>query len=378
MAKYGKEVAKPENPVKTGYTFAGWYEDEALTKKYEIPDTMPNEDRIVYAKWEASDMTYSVADYVEGTDGVYSLASIRTETAKTDDTVTVQPSERSGFITPPVLSYVVQADGSTRFNYYYARNKYNVKFVSEGETVSEGSYTYGTQMPTPSVYRPGYEFAGGKVMEENIIRIENAALKLGKFSIKPAIINIPKGYIVGIQGDNGAGKSTMLRMLLGMYDKMQGNIYIDGIDVVKNRTQIKNITGVVSQERTFFMEEDAYENERLYAPFYKNWNSDEYRKMLKNLNINSGRSLGNLSTGEMLKYQLAFAAAYRPQVLLLDEPTANLDPVFRDDFLKILQEFIAEYDMTILMATHLDEDISKIADYIMDVEDGRYSLRECI
>lgn len=88
-------------------------------------------------------------------------------------------------------------------------------------------------------------------MEENIIKIENAALKLGKFSMKPAIINIPKGYIVGIQGDNGAGKSTMLRMLLGMYDKMQGNIYIDGIDVVKNRTQIKNITGVVSQERTF-------------------------------------------------------------------------------------------------------------------------------
>lgn len=100
--------------------------------------------------------------------------------------------------------------------------------------------------------------------------------------------------------------------------------------------------------------------------------------MLKNLNINSGRSLGNLSTGEMLKYQLEFAAAYRPQVLLLDEPTANLDPVFRDDFLKILQEFIAEYDMTILMATHLDEDISKIADYIMDVEEGRYSLREGI
>ena len=100
--------------------------------------------------------------------------------------------------------------------------------------------------------------------------------------------------------------------------------------------------------------------------------------VLKNLNINSGSSLGKLSTGEMLKYQLAFAAAYRPQVLLLDEPTANLDPVFRDDFLKILQEFVAEYDMTILMATHLDEDITKIADYIMDVEDGRYSLRECI
>ena len=89
-------------------------------------------------------------------------------------------------------------------------------------------------------------------MEENIIRIENAALKLGNFSIKPAIINIPKGYIVGIQGDNGAGKSTMLRMLLGMYDKMQGNIYIDGIDVVKNRTQIKNNRRCFSGENIFY------------------------------------------------------------------------------------------------------------------------------
>lgn len=213
-------------------------------------------------------------------------------------------------------------------------------------------------------------------MEESIIKIENAALKLGRFSIKPGIINIPKGYIIGVQGDNGAGKSTMIRMILGMYDKMQGNIYIEGIDVVKNRRQIKNITGVVSQERTFFMEEDAYENEKIYAPFYKNWNSEEYHRMLKILNISAGSSLGSLSTGELIKYQLAFATAYRPQVLLLDEPTANLDPVFRNDFLKILQELVAEYNMTILIATHLDEDISKVADYIIDIEDGEYSLRE--
>lgn len=160
VAKYGKEIAKPADPVKAGYTFAGWYQDEALTKKYEVPDTMPDEDRIVYAKWEASDMTYSVVDYVEGTDGVYNVAATRSETAKTDETISVQPAERSGFITPPALSQVIKADGGTKFNYYYARNKYNIKFISEGEVVSEGSYTYGTQMPTPSVYRPGYDFAG--------------------------------------------------------------------------------------------------------------------------------------------------------------------------------------------------------------------------
>ena len=86
VAKYGKEIAKPADPVKAGYTFAGWYQDEAFTKKYEVPDTMPDEDRIVYAKWEASDMTYSVVDYVEGTDGVYTMQLLQSsETAKTDD-----------------------------------------------------------------------------------------------------------------------------------------------------------------------------------------------------------------------------------------------------------------------------------------------------
>ena len=65
-------------------------------------------------------------------------------------------------------------------------------------------------------------------------------------------------------------------------------------------------------------------------------------------------------------------------MLLLDEPTANLDPVFRDDFLKILQEFVAEYEMTILLATHLEEDLSRVADYIIDVDNGIYSIHECV
>lgn len=160
VAKYGRQITKPADPVKQGYTFAGWYTDEAFTKKYNVPDVMPNEDRIVYAKWEAADTTYNVVDYVEGTDGVYSVLSTRQETAKTDEKVSPKPNVRNGFATPAVLSQIVNADGSTTVNYYYARNKYNIKFISEGETVTEGQYTYGTLMPTPNVYRPGYEFVG--------------------------------------------------------------------------------------------------------------------------------------------------------------------------------------------------------------------------
>lgn len=214
-------------------------------------------------------------------------------------------------------------------------------------------------------------------MDEIAIKIENASLKLGNFTIKPAKLEIPKGYIIGIQGDNGAGKTTLLRMLLGFYERMQGTITIEGMDVVKNKTEIKKRVGVVSQDRTFFMSEDANENERRYCSFYPDWDSGEYHRLLKHMGLPAGQRLGTFSTGERIKYQLAFAAAYRPGVLLLDEPTANLDPVFRDDFLKILQEFVAEYEMSILLATHLEEDLTRVADYIVDVEHGAYSMRAC-
>ena len=213
-------------------------------------------------------------------------------------------------------------------------------------------------------------------MDEIIIRIEDASVQFDKFSIKPAKMEIPKGYIIGIQGDNGAGKTTFLRMLIGSYGDMQGKIYIDNLDVVKDKNEIMKKVGFVSEERTFFMEEDARENEKMYSLFYPTWDSDEYRKMLKKMNLTVSKSLGAFSTGEMIKYQLAFAAAYRPELLILDEPTANLDSVFRDDFLKILQEFVAEYETTILLSTHLQEDLLKIADYIIEIDNGSYQMRE--
>ena len=120
-------------------------------------------------------------------------------------------------------------------------------------------------------------------MDETIIKIENAALKLKKFMIKPANLEIPKGYIVGVQGENGAGKTTLLHMMLGMYDKMKGKIYIDGLDVVKNKTKVKELVGIVSQDRKFYLSQDANGNEKIYSPFYKNWDSEEYHRMLAHL-----------------------------------------------------------------------------------------------
>ena len=197
-------------------------------------------------------------------------------------------------------------------------------------------------------------------MDETIIKIENAALKLKKFVIKPANLEIPKGYIVGVQGENGAGKTTLLHMMLGMYDKMKGKIYIDGLDVVKNKTKVKELVGIVSQDRKFYLSQDANGNEKIYSPFYKNWDSEEYHRMLAHLELSPRRRLCSFSTGEMIKYQFAFAAAYRPKVLLMDEPTSALDPISTSRIEELALKLKEDY--TIIMVTHNMQQATRISD----------------
>lgn len=213
-------------------------------------------------------------------------------------------------------------------------------------------------------------------MEDIVLNVKNAEVSFNKFKLGPVNIQIPRGFVIGVQGENGAGKSTFLKMLMGKYKNMGGSVLLNGKDVKGCKEYTFNKVGYISDNRRFFEEEEALENESYYADFYDNWDSDRYKEMLKRLNIPMGVKVGSLSKGERVKFQLAFAAAYKPEVLLLDEPTAGLDPVFRDDFLKILQTFVADYETTILLATHLDEDLNKIADYVIDIDNGSCDMRE--
>ena len=213
-------------------------------------------------------------------------------------------------------------------------------------------------------------------MEDIVISIQNAAVSFRKFKLGPVNIDIPRGYIIGVQGENGAGKSTFLRMLMGRYKDMNERVLLDNKDVRDSREYTYNRIGYISDKRSFYEMEDAFANEAYYSDFYNVWDGEIYRDMLNRFNVPTATALRKLSKGERVKFQLAFSAAYKPKVLLLDEPTAGLDPVFRDDFLKTLQELVALYDTTILLATHLDEDLNKIADYIIDIENGHCKIRE--
>lgn len=160
--RYGSEITKPADSTKQGYTFAGWYLDEELTTPYTIPDVMADEDALVYAKWIPAQVTYTVKTYLQGTNGIYEVPEDGVETGRayTDSTISPQPRTIEGFETPEVRSVKVKADGSTVIEYYYPRNKYTATYKSDNEVVSTGSYRYGSIMPVPAVYKPGYELLG--------------------------------------------------------------------------------------------------------------------------------------------------------------------------------------------------------------------------
>lgn len=160
--KYNSDVKAPKDPVRQGYTFAGWYKDPELTEPYTIPSKMPEYDTLVYAKWEASDVDYTIINHLEKTNGTYEEQKPVKDQAKTGSEVSPEPASKKGYTTPPQLSATVKADGSTVIHYYYARAEHKVTFISEEEVVSEGTYKYGTSMPEPAVYIPGYEFLGWK------------------------------------------------------------------------------------------------------------------------------------------------------------------------------------------------------------------------
>ena len=234
-----------------------------------------------------------------------------------------------------------------------------------------------------------------KSMNQTKLSVSNLDLYYGNFhALKNINLELPEKEITAFIGPSGCGKSTLLKSLNRMNDliegcRITGQVLLDGEDIYKGMdvNLLRRRVGMVFQKPNPFPM-SIYDN-IAYGPRTHGIRSkvkldeivekalrdaaiwDEVKDRLKK------NALG-MSGGQQQRLCIARALAVQPEVLLMDEPTANLDPVFRDDFLKLLQEFVAEYEMTILLATHLDEDLSRVADYVIDIKNGEYSMREIL
>lgn len=209
----------------------------------------------------------------------------------------------------------------------------------------------------------------------NIIKCENIEKSYKKFSLKSLSFTIEAGYLTGLIGVNGAGKTTLINILAGLDTDFQGIVSINGIDIKKDPEEAKQQIGVVSEKLSFFMDKTALENGLLLGKYFKNWSMEDYYIWLDKMNIPKAEPLYQFSKGMKMKFQISFAMAHSPKFLLLDEPAAGFDPVFRKDFLGMLQDILNQ-DIGILMSTHITSDLDKVADYIILLDNGEIKLND--
>ena len=205
---------------------------------------------------------------------------------------------------------------------------------------------------------------------ENILEIKELNKSYADFALKDVSFSLPRGYIMGFVGQNGSGKTTTIRSLLGMAQADSGKITVFGMDTAKKAIEIKERIGVVFDSLYLAEHMTAKQIEQQLKPFYKEWNTEEFFRKLRQFSLPDNKAVGDFSKGMKMKLMIAVALSHNAELIILDEPTSGLDPVARDELLDILAEYI-EDENGVLFSTHITADVERIADYVTVLHNGR-------
>lgn len=208
-------------------------------------------------------------------------------------------------------------------------------------------------------------------MAENILEVKNLTKDYGDFVLNDLSFSIPRGVIMGLIGENGAGKSTTVNCILNEIKKNSGNILIFGKDHIIDECEIKDKIGIVFDENHFPDIFTPKEIEKYMSGIYTNWDSIAFRNYLKQFELPAKKKIKDFSKGMKVKLAFAVALSHKAELLILDEATSGLDPIIRDDILDILIDFVQDENYSILFSSHITSDLEKIADYITFIHKGR-------
>ena len=203
-----------------------------------------------------------------------------------------------------------------------------------------------------------------------LLEVRDVCKRLGNFKLKNISLELPEGYILGLIGPNGAGKTSLIHLILGLYEAESGELLIDGQNYKDHEIDIREKLGSVLLEDLFQNGLSLKDNGNLFGEYYKNYSEETLLRYLNRFHLDPSQKYKKLSKGEKLKFQFAFALSHDAKLLILDEPTGNFDPTFRGEFFEVLKEFIADGQRSIILSTHLTEDLDRIADYICYLEKG--------
>lgn len=209
-------------------------------------------------------------------------------------------------------------------------------------------------------------------MSENALELRHVSRRLGDFELRDVNLTLPKGCILGLVGENGAGKSTTIRLLTGELRPDSGTVSVlDAEPGGPDFRAVKERLGVVLDDAWFPEILNARQVGTMMAMTYESWDAELYESYLTRFTLPREKNFKDYSRGMRMKLAIAAALAHRPEVLLLDEATAGLDPIVRDEVLEIFREFSEAEDHAILISSHILSDLEKLCDYIAFLHQGK-------
>lgn len=203
----------------------------------------------------------------------------------------------------------------------------------------------------------------------NALSISGLIKTYADFTLDGVSFDVPVGSIVGLIGENGAGKSTTINAVLGLIQKEAGHVSLLGKDTLDNET--KEQIGVVFDGSNYPEILSPRKIDRIMKNVYDSWDESSYFRLLEQFSLPPDKPIKQFSKGMKMKLAITAALSHHSKLLILDEATSGLDPVIRDDILDMLLDFVQEEDHSILVSSHITGDLEKIADYIVFIHEGK-------
>ncbi len=211
------------------------------------------------------------------------------------------------------------------------------------------------------------------------ISIRNFTKRYGKVTaVEDLSIDVPKGSIFGLLGQNGAGKTTTIRTMINLLQPTEGSIEVLGLDSVRDSLDIRKRIGYLPEEPTYYQWMTVDEIISFNAAFYPTWDPALSDRLLDDLGLPGDRKLGSLSRGMQAKVGLVMALGQRPELLILDDPTAGLDPVVRQEFLEAMIANVQAEGGTVFFSTHLLHEMERVADDLAMIHNGKLRVRSSL
>ncbi len=207
--------------------------------------------------------------------------------------------------------------------------------------------------------------------ETAALKVESLTKDYGNFKLDKVCFELPKGYVMGFVGRNGAGKSTTLSCIMRSVIPDGGKVTVDGEDISENEIEVKRKIAFSSGTFESFPRAKGDALAKVYSTFYPSFDFDKFEKLKRRFSLDGTKRLKEMSAGMRVKFSVALAMSHDAKLYVFDEPTSGLDPVSRDEMLDLFCEMIEDGESSVLFSTHITSDLDKIADYLTLIDGGR-------